>query len=349
MNEWFLSLTSVLCCMINRQFNVRENGKVFWFALLSSHSNCGVFISSSFAVFLLFDFCQHKCYIVATCDKDLKRRIRKIPGVPIMYVKNHQYSVERLPDVNSSQYNMIFSFLLLVCIISRFEFPFFLYSPSFVCLISAQAMILPFWSSISSLLSFVPSTRVFLSERNLCLIMDFLHFSRSLYHFPLCNCSSVPASFSSDVHSDWQFSLNHIRLSFRHCVAGTLIPSPRSFCFNFLSLWLLAPVISSLSLVKSKQALLMNLGGKNSKTIKQNHNLLKTKLGVDEIETRMQMVRKNQKNEEQKKKMMMMMRRRRRMKRKKRMVMEAEKGMKKTMTMKKKLESYQLFLWVSNK
>ncbi|CAG8824813.1 20160_t:CDS:2, partial [Racocetra persica] len=22
---------------------------------------------------------QHKCYIVATCDKDLKRRIRKIP------------------------------------------------------------------------------------------------------------------------------------------------------------------------------------------------------------------------------------------------------------------------------
>merc|ERR1719334_1681607 len=28
---------------------------------------------------------QHKCYIVATCDKDLRRRIRKIPGVPIMY------------------------------------------------------------------------------------------------------------------------------------------------------------------------------------------------------------------------------------------------------------------------
>ncbi|CAB4061712.1 UTP24 [Lepeophtheirus salmonis] len=27
---------------------------------------------------------QHKCYIVATCDKDLKRRIRKIPGVPII-------------------------------------------------------------------------------------------------------------------------------------------------------------------------------------------------------------------------------------------------------------------------
>jgi len=29
---------------------------------------------------------QHKCYIVATCDKDLRRRLRKIPGVPIMYV-----------------------------------------------------------------------------------------------------------------------------------------------------------------------------------------------------------------------------------------------------------------------
>jgi len=41
---------------------------------------------------------QHKCYIVATCDKDLKRRIRKIPGVPIMYLANHQYSIERMPD-----------------------------------------------------------------------------------------------------------------------------------------------------------------------------------------------------------------------------------------------------------
>ena len=34
---------------------------------------------------------QHKCYIVATCDKDLKRRIRKIPGVPIMYLQQHKY------------------------------------------------------------------------------------------------------------------------------------------------------------------------------------------------------------------------------------------------------------------
>ena len=41
---------------------------------------------------------QHRCYIVATNDKDLKRRIRKIPGVPIMFVANHRYQVERMPD-----------------------------------------------------------------------------------------------------------------------------------------------------------------------------------------------------------------------------------------------------------
>jgi U3 small nucleolar RNA-associated protein 24 len=38
---------------------------------------------------------QHKCYIVATCDRDLKRRIRKIPGVPIMYIAQHKYVLER--------------------------------------------------------------------------------------------------------------------------------------------------------------------------------------------------------------------------------------------------------------
>ena len=41
---------------------------------------------------------QHKAYIVATCDKDLKRRIRKLPGVPIMYLTNLRYSIERMPD-----------------------------------------------------------------------------------------------------------------------------------------------------------------------------------------------------------------------------------------------------------
>jgi len=41
---------------------------------------------------------QHKAYIVATCDKDLKQRIRKIPGVPIMFLSNHRYTIERMPD-----------------------------------------------------------------------------------------------------------------------------------------------------------------------------------------------------------------------------------------------------------
>ncbi|GFP91463.1 rRNA-processing protein fcf1 homolog [Phtheirospermum japonicum] len=41
---------------------------------------------------------HHKCYIVATCDRDLKRRIRKVPGVPIMYITQHRYSIERLPE-----------------------------------------------------------------------------------------------------------------------------------------------------------------------------------------------------------------------------------------------------------
>uniref|UniRef100_A0A914ELK8 rRNA-processing protein FCF1 homolog n=1 Tax=Acrobeloides nanus TaxID=290746 RepID=A0A914ELK8_9BILA len=41
---------------------------------------------------------QHKCYIVATCDRDLRQRIRKIPGVPIMYIHDHRYSIERMPD-----------------------------------------------------------------------------------------------------------------------------------------------------------------------------------------------------------------------------------------------------------
>lgn len=41
---------------------------------------------------------QHRCYIVATCDKDLKRRLRKVPGVPIMYVSQHRYMIERMPE-----------------------------------------------------------------------------------------------------------------------------------------------------------------------------------------------------------------------------------------------------------
>eukprot|EP01071_Lankesteria_metandrocarpae_P003548 Lankesteria_metandrocarpae@DN3030_c0_g1_i1.p1 len=41
---------------------------------------------------------EHKCYIVATNDKDLKRRIRKTPGVPIMFVSKRKYAIERMPD-----------------------------------------------------------------------------------------------------------------------------------------------------------------------------------------------------------------------------------------------------------
>ncbi len=39
-----------------------------------------------------------KCFIVATCDKELRRRIRKIPGVPAMYIQSHKYTVERMPE-----------------------------------------------------------------------------------------------------------------------------------------------------------------------------------------------------------------------------------------------------------
>ncbi len=41
---------------------------------------------------------KHKIYIVATNDRDLKRRIRKIPGIPIMSVARGKYVIERLPD-----------------------------------------------------------------------------------------------------------------------------------------------------------------------------------------------------------------------------------------------------------
>ncbi|KAK3899387.1 Fcf1-domain-containing protein [Staphylotrichum tortipilum] len=40
---------------------------------------------------------KHRIYIVATNDRDLKRRIRKVPGVPIMSVTKGKYGIERLP------------------------------------------------------------------------------------------------------------------------------------------------------------------------------------------------------------------------------------------------------------
>ncbi|KAJ3919745.1 Fcf1-domain-containing protein [Lentinula edodes] len=39
-----------------------------------------------------------KCYIVATCDRELRRRIRQIPGIPLMYIVKRRYAIERLPD-----------------------------------------------------------------------------------------------------------------------------------------------------------------------------------------------------------------------------------------------------------
>lgn len=45
---------------------------------------------------------NHKCFMVATCDRELKRRIRKIPGVPIVYITGHKYQIERFADVTST-------------------------------------------------------------------------------------------------------------------------------------------------------------------------------------------------------------------------------------------------------
>lgn len=42
---------------------------------------------------------RHKCYMVGTCDKELKGRIRKVPGIPIVYIKRRQYAVEKMPEL----------------------------------------------------------------------------------------------------------------------------------------------------------------------------------------------------------------------------------------------------------
>jgi len=42
---------------------------------------------------------ENRCYIVATCDRDLRRRIRKVPGVPIMFITQRKFTVERMPEV----------------------------------------------------------------------------------------------------------------------------------------------------------------------------------------------------------------------------------------------------------
>ncbi|KAK2027024.1 Fcf1-domain-containing protein [Colletotrichum zoysiae] len=42
---------------------------------------------------------RHRCYLVGTNDRELKQKLRKIPGVPLITVGKGRYYVERLPDV----------------------------------------------------------------------------------------------------------------------------------------------------------------------------------------------------------------------------------------------------------
>jgi len=91
-------------CLVNR---VTQVSLVYDFLNNTSRGKC--FRSRIAIQFLWYIVCtvekelngvsfQHKCYIVATNDKELKSRIRKIPGVPIMYVSQHRYTIERMPD-----------------------------------------------------------------------------------------------------------------------------------------------------------------------------------------------------------------------------------------------------------
>lgn len=41
---------------------------------------------------------KDRIYIVATNDKDLRSRLRKIPGVPLLAVGRGKYSIEKLPN-----------------------------------------------------------------------------------------------------------------------------------------------------------------------------------------------------------------------------------------------------------
>ena len=46
---------------------------------------------------------RDRIYIVATIDKGLKKRLRAIPGVPIMYLSKNQFQIERLPEKSIMQ------------------------------------------------------------------------------------------------------------------------------------------------------------------------------------------------------------------------------------------------------
>jgi U3 small nucleolar RNA-associated protein 24 len=61
---------------------------------------CG--LSTDF-LFTHLQVTKHRIYLVGTNDRDLKRRIRKIPGVPIVSVAKGKYVIERLPDAPDSR------------------------------------------------------------------------------------------------------------------------------------------------------------------------------------------------------------------------------------------------------
>lgn len=41
---------------------------------------------------------KHRCYLVGTSNRDLRRRLKKIPSVPLVAVGRGKYTIERLPD-----------------------------------------------------------------------------------------------------------------------------------------------------------------------------------------------------------------------------------------------------------
>jgi U3 small nucleolar RNA-associated protein 24 len=55
---------------------------------------------------------KQRIYVVATNDKDLKRRIRKIPGVPIVSVARGKYLVERWVILTSLQLASLLTYIL---------------------------------------------------------------------------------------------------------------------------------------------------------------------------------------------------------------------------------------------
>ncbi|CAG9977207.1 unnamed protein product [Clonostachys byssicola] len=42
---------------------------------------------------------QNRCYLVGTDDKELRQRLRKIPGVPLVGVGRGKFHIERLPEI----------------------------------------------------------------------------------------------------------------------------------------------------------------------------------------------------------------------------------------------------------